>query len=241
MHDDRDGVGEVIADELRDAGPGEVPDRLCAVAARLLPVSGVGVSLSGDGMPVPLGASGARIERLMEVQVTLGEGPCVRAAELGAPVYAVDLTGGRDAGRWPVFALQAVAVGVRAVYALPLGHRTLCVGTLDLYCDTPDVLTDGDLRTAHALADATTAALMTLPRVDEPGLADDGTLWPSALAADHGEVYQAVGMVMVQLCVDADEALARLRARAFAQGRTMLDLAHELVDRRVGLAGGETE
>ncbi|WP_307783712.1 ANTAR domain-containing protein [Streptomyces spinoverrucosus] len=39
-------------------------------------------------------------------------------------------------------------------------------------------------------------------------------------------------MVMAQLGVGADEALARLRGHAFARGLTVLDLAHDVVAHR---------
>ncbi|MFH8802336.1 GAF and ANTAR domain-containing protein [Streptomyces sp. NPDC017936] len=225
---DRERIADVIAQEVRDAEPGEVPERLCAAAVRLLPVSGASVSLRGEGMPVPLSASGARAAYLMEVQATLGDGPCLRAAETGAPVFASDLTTGRDASLWPVYAQQAAAAGVRAVYALPLGDRSVCVGTLDLYRDAPGELADDDISTARFVADVLTVALMALPRGEEAGRLGDG-LWLSPLATDHDEVYQAVGMVMAQCGVTADEALALLRAHAFAEGRTVLHLAHDVI------------
>jgi GAF domain-containing protein len=225
---DRKRITDVIAQEVQNAEPGEVPERLCAAAVRLLPVSGASVSLRGEGMPVPLSASSERAAHLMEMQATLGDGPCLRAAETGAPVFACDLTAGRDASRWPVFAQQAVAAGVRAVYALPLGDRAVCVGTLDLYRDVPGELADDEVSTARFVADVLTVALMALPRGEEAGRLGDG-LWLSPLATDHDEVYQAVGMVMAQRGVPSDEALALLRAHAFAEGRTVLDMAHEVV------------
>jgi hypothetical protein len=227
----RDRAADVIAREVRGAEPGDVPERLCAAAVRLLPVSGASVSLCGEGMPVPLSASSARAAYLMEVQATLGDGPCVRAAETGRPVFACDLTAGQDVSRWPVFAQEAAAAGVGAVYALPLGDAAMCVGTLDLYRDAPGELADDEVRTAHLVADVLTAALVALPRGEEAGRRGDG-LWLSPLATDHDEVYQAIGMVMAQRGVTSDEALSLLRAHAFAHGRTVLDMAHEVVSRR---------
>ncbi|MFI7499280.1 GAF and ANTAR domain-containing protein [Streptomyces sp. NPDC049687] len=233
---ERERIAEVIADAVRGAEPGEVPERLCAAAVRLLPVSGAGVSLSGEGMPVPLSASGEQAAHLMEVQATLGDGPCLRAAETGMPVFASDLTSGRDVSRWPVFAQQAAAAGVCAVYALPLGDRSVCVGTLDLYRDVPGELAEDEIRTARFVADVLMAALMTLPLVEEEGLRPPGEEpWLSSLATDHDVVYQAVGMVMAQLGVSADEALARLRAHAFAHGNTVLDEGRDVVGRRTRL------
>ncbi|MDT0613287.1 GAF and ANTAR domain-containing protein [Streptomyces lancefieldiae] len=217
-------AAEVIAGEVRGAPPGEVPGRLCETAVRLLPVAGASASLHGEGVPVRLCASGDRASYLAEVQATLGDGPCVSAAKSGAPVLACDLSAGADVGRWPVFAQQATAVGVRAVYALPLGSDAVCLGTLDLYRDTPGGLSGPQLRVARLVAGVMTVALMALPRGEEA--------WLDELAGDHDEVYQAVGMIMAQLGVGAEEALARLRADAFARGRTAHDVARDVLTHR---------
>ncbi|MFG3099768.1 GAF and ANTAR domain-containing protein [Streptomyces sp. NPDC048182] len=218
------GPAELIAAEVRGVPPIEVPVRLCRLAPRLLPVSGASASLRGESVPVRLCASGERASRLAEIQATLGDGPCVSAIAARAPVLASDLSSGADADRWPVFAQQATAVGVQAVYALPLGSDTVCVGTLDLYRDTPGGLTRGQLGTARLVAGVLTLALMALPREE------DG--WLSGLSGDHDEVYQAVGMIMAQLGIGADEALARLRADAFARGRTAHAVARDVLTHR---------
>ncbi|WP_370743263.1 GAF and ANTAR domain-containing protein [Streptomyces sp. LUP47B] len=221
-------VSDVIAEGVRGAGPAEIPGKLCVAAVRLLPVADASVSLRSDGMPVQLSASSPRAERLSELQATLGDGPCTSAAKSRAAVLATDLTAGRDADRWPVFAQQATAAGVRAVYSMPLGNDTVCVGTLDLYRDVPGELTRRELRIAELVANVMTVALTALPRGQENGSEGDD-LWLSGLAKAHDEVYQAVGMIMVQLGVDSDEALARLRADAFADSRTALEVAHDVV------------
>jgi GAF domain-containing protein len=229
---ERTGATDAIAKGVRGAGPDEIPARLCHVAVELLPVTGASVSLHSDGMPVQLGASSAQAAYVTEIQATLGDGPCQSAAQSGTPVLACDLTAGRDVLRWPVFAQQATAAGVRAVYSMPLGNDTVCVGTLDLYRDTPGDLTDRDLRTARLVAGMMTVALMALPRAEDAG-DEDAEQWLSGLAADHDQVYQATGMIMAQLGVGTDEALARLRAHAFADGSTALDAARDVVEHRL--------
>ncbi|MDN0200462.1 GAF and ANTAR domain-containing protein [Streptomyces sp. S.PNR 29] len=224
-------AADVIAEGVRGARPGEVPGRLCDVAVELLPVTGASASLRSDGVPVRLCASSRQASYVAELQATLGDGPCVHAAETCAPVLACDLTAGYDARRWPVYAQQATAAGVRAVYALPLGNDTVCVGTLDLYRDTPGRLTDRQLRTAQLVAGVMTVALTALQHDEEHDPLDEDS-WLSGLATDHDEVYQAVGMIMAQLSVSGEEALSRLRAHAFAYGRTALDVARDVVAHR---------
>lgn len=228
----RERAADAIAKGVHGAGPGEIPARLCDVAVELLPVTGASVSLHSDGMPVQLGASSAQAAYVTAIQATLGDGPCQSAAESGSPVLACDLTEGQDVLRWPVFAQQATAAGVQAVYSMPLGNDMVCVGTLDLYRDTPGDLTDRDLRTARVVAGMMTVALMALPRVEEARDPGDER-WLSGLATDQDQVYQATGMIMAQLGVGTDEALARLRAHAFAQTRTAVDVARDVVEHRL--------
>jgi GAF domain-containing protein len=230
---DLDGLraADVIARGVRGAEPGEVPGRLCEVAVELLPVVGASVSLRSEGMPVQLSASSAHAAHLAHIQATLGDGPCQSALEEGAPVLACDLTTGRDAGRWPVFAQQATEAGVRAVYAVPLGSDAVCVGTLDLYRDIPGGLTERQLHVARLVAGVMTVALMALPREAEAEWRDEEP-WLSGLGADHEEVYQAVGMIMAQLGISADDALARLRADAFARGCTAVEAARDVIAHR---------
>jgi hypothetical protein len=45
----------------------------------------------------------------------------------------------------------------------------------------------------------------------------------------RAEVFQAQGMIMVQLGIDIDEALVRLRAHAYAAGRPLVDVARDVV------------
>ncbi|WP_344011222.1 GAF and ANTAR domain-containing protein [Streptomyces thermospinosisporus] len=224
-------AAEAIAEGVRGVPPGEVPGRLCAVAVELLPVDGASVSLRSDGMPVQLCASSPHAAHLAQLQATLGDGPCRQALETGAPVLVADLAVPPYTDRWPVFVQQALAAGVRAVHVLPLGSEAVCVGTLDLYRATPGGLGEEQVRIALLVAGVMTVALMALPHGEEYDLGS-GEPWLSGLAAEHDTIYQAVGMIMAQLGVGADEALARLRGDAFAYGRTALDVARDVVAHR---------
>ena len=54
-----------------------------------------------------------------------------------------------------------------------------------------------------------------------------------ALLDGRAEVHQAVGMVLVQLEVTPQEALARMRAYAFLHQRLLIDVAHDVIARRL--------
>ncbi|MER6025232.1 GAF and ANTAR domain-containing protein [Streptomyces sp. NPDC001851] len=236
-------VTETLAAAARGAeAPQQVPGALCAACTRLLPISGSSVSISGGkGVCVTWCASDRVAARLAELQYTVGDGPCQSALDQGAPVVAADLTGGADARRWPIFAHEAVALGVRAVFSLPLGVGGAAIGTLDLYSESTGGLTERDMRTALWVRDAVTYALVSLQTAGHQGAEEDTedevASWVAASEADHTEVYQAVGMVMVQLDLDPEQALDRLRARAYVDGRTVSQVAREVLARRLRFEG----
>ncbi|MEV6945013.1 GAF and ANTAR domain-containing protein [Streptomyces sp. NPDC051172] len=244
--EERARVTETLTSAAKGLRPDDVPQALCHACVELLPVTGASVSIAcGRTVRATWCASDSTAARLAEAQYTLGDGPCQSAIERAAAVLADDLTRAPDAGRWPVFAHEAVELGVQAVFSLPLGVGGATIGTLDLYRHTPGALSSRDLRIALWARDAVTFALMNLhagydadERASQEGVGVAS--WMEASEADHSEVYQAVGMVMVQLNLGAEQALDRMRARAFAQGRTVTEVAHDILVRTLRL-GSETE
>jgi AmiR/NasT family two-component response regulator len=55
---------------------------------------------------------------------------------------------------------------------------------------------------------------------------------------DEVEVEQAIGMVMAQLRSPAEAALSMLRARAFAEGRLLGEVARDVLRRKISFAPG---
>ena len=51
----------------------------------------------------------------------------------------------------------------------------------------------------------------------------------------RSEIYQAAGMVMVQLGVSIEVAMVRLRSHAFVTGRSTGEVARQIVSRRLRL------
>ncbi|MFD6888029.1 ANTAR domain-containing protein [Streptomyces sp. NPDC059957] len=220
-------LSEALAASLADTPGIETPAALCRACVDVLDVTGASVSLSGDSDDHTLWWSSDPVAgQLAEAQYTLGDGPGRKALALAAPVLAEDLTGGTDARRWPVFAQQAVDLGVRAVFSLPLGLPGVAVGTLDLYRDRPGPLSERDRSFAFPAADAITTALLALQAQEPPG---EQPAWLSEAETDHDEVHQATGMIMVYLDLDVPQALARLRAHAFAQGQSITEAARDVL------------
>ena len=214
-------------------GPvGVAPQALCELSARLLPVSGAGVSLMTEaGNRGTVSASDDTAAHIEELQFSLGEGPCVDAFTTNAPVLVGDLNDPADAasGRWPGFRDGAGEAGVRAIFAFPLHIGAIRLGVLDLYRDAPGELDLDDLTTALAIADAAALALLRYAADQAPQFTDDDT----DRSSYRLEVHQATGMIRVQLGVSIQDAFVRLQAYAFSHARPISEVAADVVARRL--------
>ncbi len=204
-------------------------ERICRAYVVGLDVDGAAISLlTGSTLSQTLCATDATAELLEELQFSLGEGACVEAAVTGRPVLVADLHHTTEASRWPIFAAAVVEQSdVGALFAVPLQWGTINLGVLDLYRKAPGSLSDAQLRDVMSAADM--AGLMFLGVRTDPG---DG-VWLDHSVHGRAEIHQATGMVLAQLGVSATNALARLRAYAFAEQRLLSDVAHDVVSRRL--------
>lgn len=80
------------------------------------------------------------------------------------------------------------------------------------------------------MADLVTGAVMTVQEGAGAGDLADEMDNPGDLRT---EVHQASGMVSRQLNVSIDAALVRLRAYAYSEGRSINDVAREVVTRQL--------
>jgi GAF domain/ANTAR domain len=210
--------------------------RLCSAAVRSVPASGAGVTvMTEEGVRGLSVASDAVSERIDELQFDLGEGPCNDAFATRRPVLEADLVAA-GGPRWPVYSPAAQDEGVRAVFAFPLQIGAARLGVLDLYRDKPGSLSSVELTQALSFAYVATALLLDGQQAAPLGRAADGL--DDALD-NRSEVYQAQGMVMVQLRVTLIQALAVLRAYAYSHERALGDVARDVVNRRLRLDADE--
>jgi hypothetical protein len=204
--------------------------RLCSAAVQALPASGVGVTVMTDagarGVAV---ASDAASERIDELQLTLGEGPCMDAFASRRPVLEADLRIG-GLSRWPGYSAAVLDEGVRAVFAFPLQVGAARLGVLDVYRDGEGSLSPDAFSQALTFADVATEMLLDGQEQALPGRTDAGL---DEALDDRFELHQAQGMVMVQLGVSLGDALTRIRAHAFANNHSLSDVAADVVSRRI--------
>lgn len=200
-------------------------DGLCRTVRDDLDLVGATVSLIPSiGTHTVCAASSPAARRLDEAQFNVGEGPARDAFVARRPVLAADLEN-THAQRWPGWIPAALADGVTGVYSFPLHVGAAIFGVLTLYAGER-ALDQERMITATAFAELATEILLdgTLPGGDSQWEPDLGRTLER-----HAYVYQAQGMVMVALGVTLAEALAIMRAHAWANGDDLTELAGEIV------------
>lgn len=204
---------------------------LCETAVARLAVSGAALMLeTSTGWHETREATDPVAERLAQLQLTVGEGPCLDAGRAGGPVFAADLDTCASQRRWPMFAPLAVEAGARAVFALPMCVGAIRVGVLTLHRALPGQLEASRIADALAFAELALMLLLDEQAGLPPGADDPSTV--DGLPLHNAQVHQATGMISVQLGLPMADAFARLRARAFADQRTLTELAADVVARR---------
>ncbi len=219
-----------LSDDL--LGTARVLHQVCRVAVRITATTGATVSLmTDDGPSGVIASSDDESASIVDVQFTIGEGPCWDAYALDRPVLAADLLGGED-GPWSSFGAAMSARGVRAAFAFPLHVGAARLGVLEILRDRPGALADEECASALALAEIATRTLLA----GQEDVGADGT--PRGLTdalESQFAIYQAQGMVMMQLGVPLTDAMSRLRAHAYVNDRTLGAVARDIVSRTLSL------
>jgi hypothetical protein len=232
---ERGAVTRAVLEIASDVGDERaLAEQVCRAYVVGLDVDGAAISLAtASTSSQTLCATDATAELLEDLQFSLGEGACVEAAVTGRPVLVADMQHATEVSRWPAFAAAVVEQSeVGALFAVPLQWGTINLGVLDLYRKAPGSLSDAQLRDVMSAADM--AALMFLGVRTDPG---DG-VWLDRSLRGRAEIHQATGMVLVQLGASATDALARMRAYAFAEQRLLGDVAHDVVSGRLRFTQG---
>lgn len=225
--DDRISVLSELAHAMaRQTRTEPLPHRLCRSATGLLGADGGAITLAYTSEDrLTLCATDDCAARLEDLQDVLGEGPGPTAYRTGLQVHA---TVGAGDQRWPHFdASVHSSLGTIGVHAVPIRPDHTVIGVLT--CHLPperELLLSPS--TVQFLADAVGVALLRDPAAHATELPRDGGPWSS-----RSRIHQAIGMVVAQLGIDTDDALALLRAHAFAHEATLDDIASAVIAREL--------
>jgi len=205
--------------------------RMCTACVEVLDVTGAGITIMGGDLAGPICVSSSNVAALEDLQYSMGEGPCRDAYRSGQSVHAPRLDHATSE-RWPSFVGLAHRSGIAAVFAYPMAVAGARVGVLTLYQQHEGELTSAQHEDSVALAEVLTETVLSLQ--------DDAPAGTLASCLDdaieyRAEIYQASGIVAIQLSIPVDDALLRIRAHAFADDRTLAAVAADIVAHRLRL------
>jgi hypothetical protein len=229
-----------VPDAFADAmdvltGPTPPDSALAAPITDALPISGVAISTLGNFLGnETISASDEIAARLDELQFDLGEGPCWDAYGTGRPVIEPNVQ--QPNGVWPAFSEAIRHQDIGAIYAFPLFVGPLQLGAIDMYSIEPKLLSDAHTRQGAAFA-SVVSRLILHRALERAG--NDGDSQPETQFSRR-TIHQATGMVLAQLNLPPDEARLVIQAHAFATGRTMQEIAEDIVERRLNFSIRET-
>lgn len=202
--------------------------QLAQVARDLIPsAAGAGVSLlDAHGTRTSTGATDGLVETADALQYDLGEGPCLSAWATGAPQRISDTT---DDDRWPRWSSAAARSGIRSMLSVPLVFQDRCLGAMKVYATVDVAFTGYEEQQLCLLAAAAATLLGSAQTRDAPQ-----RLSAALQAGLEGRqaIDRATGMLMEQRATDPDDAHSVLLTASRAQGRSMAEVARQILERR---------
>ncbi len=253
MADDAGVLALLAAAVARNADVEPLAARLCRASLEVLGADGGSITLlpasPGRLTVCTTDETSAGLENVQEV---LGEGPSrlahtegrvVVAAvdgrterEIIAPGHADGLReadGRRDGRRgddattlFPMFLEVAAEIASPVtVFAFPMRPAGNAIGVLTCHSASGELAVT--LRDGALLADAVGASLLG----DRTSLSTTAPGW-----RERAKIHRATGMVIAQLGLPAEDALALLRAHAYADGATLEEVAERVVGRQLSFA-----
>ncbi len=178
--------------------------------------------LDGDAVTTPAHTDPIVIE-VDALQNRHQQGPCLDVIAHGGTLYAGDLA---DDARWPLYAPEATAAGVRGVLALSLSGRGT-QGALNLYARYPQAFGVIDRAKGLILAGLAGQALSTAQAHDEE-TQRLGNLQAALLT--RAVIGQAQGILIERERITADQAFDILRRASQHLNIKLRDVAQALVD-----------
>ena len=198
-------------------------NKLAELAAWQVPAcAGAHAAVWRDGDVIGTAATHPDLAELADLQLTLGQGPLIAAADAGETVSCPDTL---DESRWPDYAEAALRRGVRCsvhlVRELPGGALVL-----SLFGVRPGVL-DAEFNPMADMLAAFGGAMLTNATAYDQAQRTASQLKDAVVA--RSVVDQAKGILMHALDCDADDALQRLRQESQRRHVKVTEVASEVV------------
>lgn len=223
-------LNAAYADRLRQSIGQPGISRAAEFVAAAASVSGgskVVFTVSGGGQPVALVAASDDVARAAcDLERAHREGPATDAVAR----RAVMQRSGDFATVWPLYGPAVNGLGIHAVSAAPLCLDDRCFGSVTAL--DPQRGGPGPGLGAGQLADAFVWTLLA----SDVAVDGDGLPVLPLFDGDQAVIHQAAGMVAEEFEMEIADALALIRARAFADSQPVAVIVAGIVSRRLHLA-----
>jgi ANTAR domain/GAF domain len=226
------------------AGIGEI----CDTATLRARADGAALAVLSRSVPSRelIYATDTLAQQIDELQYTIGEGPCFDAYLDDSPQFHPELTSVARTSRWPTFAADATELGAHALFAFPIPDGQRPMGVLELYRRSVGSLDAAECAAVVACTATIAHRLLSnwqdhVARFGDVEQALDAAattgvaLSEAANPFTRTQIHVAGGMVAIQLGVDPDEGVDRLRAYSYASGRRLSSVAADIIARRFTL------
>lgn len=203
----------------------EMLTQVATFAVRAIPgADGAGLTLLEIDRADLIVKSELFVRAIDQIQYSIGEGPCISAADSGQTKMSGQLD---EDPRWPVFGPRASGLGVHSALSLPLKTPTKILGAMNVYAHAPNSFD----RRAQQLGESFAV--------------------PAALAVQHAQIFeqtirladqlhaglnnralidQAIGVLRHRYRDTASEALRRLREMSDDQHTSVTAVAIAVVE-----------
>jgi GAF domain-containing protein len=203
----------------------------------ILDTTAGGLMLTDGNGDLQLMTSTTEAADLVEVmQIAAAEGPCIDCFRTGTAVSVANIQ--KTGGRWPAFEKAALQGGFHSVHATPLRLRGTVIGTMNLFGEKREALSNRDAALAQALADVATIGIL------QERLVREGNILSEQLHAALDSrivIEQAKGMIAASQSIDMDTAFTVIRAHARSSNVTIRYVAEEISNRRLSVQRKSSE
>ena len=183
-----------------------------------------GITVQATANSQMLGASTDEFARRMDdVQYAVDDGPCLTALRHGVPVVIVDI---RTDRRWPAFTRRGAEEGAGSSLSVPMIVRDRTVGALNLYSPDAHALTEADCPGAVEFAGFAAAVVALALRLAEY---EQRRHHLETALHSRSTIDQAMGVLMAQARLAADEAFETLRQRSQHTNTKLRDVAAAVI------------
>lgn len=201
-------------------GVGATLDRIAELARATVDCDMCGVMVVHRGKRVETAAvTDERVRRADELQIEVGEGPCLEAIK-DQSVFIIGDTATDT--RWPAWCRKVVDLDVRSVLSIRLFTRQQTIGSLNLYSCEPEHFDAEDAHVGGIFAGHASVALVAAQT--ESGLRE-------AMESRH-LIGLAQGLLMERFDLDQEQAFAVLRRYSQDRNIKLRNVAQHVVETR---------